>query len=42
VITLIVFTGFAILYFKEYPGWSHLVAFVLILGAVYFAVMKPI
>src|SRR5579862_993969 len=37
VITLIVFTVFAILYFKQWPAWNHIVAFVLVLGAVGFA-----
>lgn len=37
VITLLVFTVFAIVYFKELPRWNHIISFVLILGAVYFA-----
>jgi len=43
VITLLVFVGFAMVYFKEYPRWNHIVAFVLILGAVCFAMLptKP-
>ncbi|MBI3829802.1 MAG: DMT family protein [Planctomycetes bacterium] len=39
VITLAVFVVFAWLYLKETPKWNHLVAFALILGAVYFARM---
>src|SRR5437660_11165615 len=42
VITLVVFTVFAIMYFKEYPRWNHVVSFVLILRAVIFASLpKP-
>lgn len=42
VLSLVVFTGFAIVYFKEFPRWNHLVAFGLIMAAVYFAVLpKP-
>ena len=37
VITLIVFTVFAMLYFKVMPGWNHMISFALILAAVYFA-----
>src|SRR5437667_5964640 len=37
VITLIVFIGFSITYLHEPPRWNHLVAFGLILGAVWFA-----
>jgi uncharacterized protein len=37
VITLIVFSVFAVLYLKEPFQWKYLVSFVLILGAVYFA-----
>ena len=40
VITLIVFTVFAVLYLKERFRWNYLVSFVLILGAVYFAFKK--
>jgi uncharacterized protein (DUF486 family) len=36
-ITLIVFVGFAFLYFGLKPQWNHLVAFVCILAAVGFA-----
>lgn len=38
-ITLIVFTGFVMAYFGVVPRWNHLVAFVLVLGAVSFAFM---
>jgi uncharacterized protein (DUF486 family) len=37
IITLIVFVGFSITYLKEPPAWNHLVAFGLILAAVYFS-----
>jgi uncharacterized protein len=37
VITLVVFSVFAVLYLKEPFHWKYLVSFVLILGAVYFA-----
>lgn len=37
VITLVVFTVFAMFYFKVMPGWNHMISFVLILAAVYFA-----
>jgi len=40
VITLIVFTIFAVLYLKEPFRWNYLVSFILILGAVYFAFKK--
>ncbi|MCW8133432.1 MAG: DMT family protein [Planctomycetota bacterium] len=39
VITLVVFVVFAWLYLKETPKWNHLVAFALIVGAVFFAKM---
>ncbi|MFH1807802.1 MAG: DMT family protein [Pseudomonadota bacterium] len=37
VITLVVFSGFSILYLSETPRWNHLVAFGLLVGAVVFA-----
>jgi uncharacterized protein (DUF486 family) len=37
VITLAVFSGFAVLYLREAIQWNHLVAFVLIIAAVGFA-----
>ncbi len=40
VITLVVFSIFAILYLKEPFHWKYLVSFMLILGAVYFAFKK--
>ena len=40
VISLAVFTVFAILILGERPGWNHLVSFGLLLGAVYFAFLK--
>jgi len=39
VITLCVFSVFAILYLGEKIQWNHFAAFVCILGAVYFAVL---
>ncbi len=36
VITLGVFVVFALFYLKEVPRWNHLVAFALLVGAVYF------
>ena len=36
-ITLVVFVGFAFLYFKTLPAWNHLAAFACILAAVAFA-----
>ncbi|MDE3236821.1 MAG: DMT family protein [Bacteroidota bacterium] len=40
VITLIIFSFFAVLYLKEPLRWNYLVSFMLILGAVYFAFKK--
>jgi uncharacterized protein len=40
VITLVVFTVFAVLYLKEPFHWKYLVSFMLVLGAVYFAFKK--
>jgi hypothetical protein len=40
VITLVVFVAFAAVYLRELPRWNHLVAFVLVLGAVYFAFLQ--
>ena len=40
VITLIVFTVFAIFYLKEPFHWRYMVSFVLLLGAVYFMFSK--
>ena len=37
VITLVVFTGFAMLYLREFPRWNHFVAYSLIVAAVGFA-----
>ncbi len=37
VITLVVFVGFAALWLGERPRWNHLVAFGLLVAAVYFA-----
>lgn len=36
VITLVVFSVFAVTYLKEALAWNHVVAFVLVLGAVFF------
>ena len=38
-ITLTVFIAFAFFYFGQKPQWNHWVAFLLIIGAVYFGVM---
>ncbi len=40
VITLVVFTVFAVFYLKEPFHWKYLVSFALLLGAVYFAFKK--
>lgn len=40
VITLIVFSVFAVLYLKEPFHWRYLVSFAFLLGAVYFAFKK--
>jgi uncharacterized protein (DUF486 family) len=40
VITLVIFSFFAILYLKEPFHWKYLVSFAFILGAVYFAFKK--
>jgi uncharacterized protein (DUF486 family) len=40
VITLIVFAGFSILYLKEEFKWNYLVAFGLMVGAVFFMFKK--
>jgi len=40
VITLVVFAGFSVFYLKEGIRWNHLVAFSLIVGAVFFMFKK--
>jgi len=40
VITLAVFAGFSVIYLREAFRWNYLIAFLLILGAVYF-MFKP-
>jgi len=40
VITLVVFSVFAVVYLKEPLHWRYLVSFAFILGAVYFAFKK--
>ncbi len=40
IVTLIVFTVFAVFYLKEPFRWNYLISFCLILGAVYFAFKK--
>jgi uncharacterized protein (DUF486 family) len=40
VVTLVIFTFFAVLYLKEPFHWKYLVSFCFILGAVYFAFKK--
>ncbi len=37
IITLVIFTGFAILYLRETPRWNHLVAFACLCAAAAFA-----
>lgn len=37
IVTLVVFTVFALSVLKEPPRWNYAVSFILILGAVYFA-----
>lgn len=37
VITLVVFTAFAVVALKEVPRWNHALSFACLLGAVYFA-----
>lgn len=40
VITLVVFTVFAMLVLKEMPTWNHLISFFFLIGAVYFMFKK--
>ena len=40
IITLTVFSVFAVVYLKEPFHWKYLVSFILLLGAVYFAFKK--
>src|SRR3954468_8697341 len=40
VITLLVFTLFAVVYLKEPLRWNYLISFFLLMGAVYFAFKK--
>ncbi|WP_298301410.1 DMT family protein [Hydrotalea sp.] len=40
VITLVIFSFFAVLYLKEPLRWNYLVSFCLVMGAVYFAFKK--
>ena len=40
IITLVIFSFFAVLYLKEPFHWKYLVSFAFILGAVYFAFKK--
>jgi uncharacterized protein len=40
IITLVVFTVFAVMYLKEPFHWKYIVSFVLLLGAVYFMFKK--
>lgn len=38
VITLLIFTGFTLVFFKDTQiKWNHIVSFILLVGAVYFA-----
>lgn len=40
IITLIIFTVFAVVYLKEPFQWKYIISFILVLGAVYFAFKK--
>ena len=40
VFTLVVFTGFSVLYFKETFKWNHLVGFLCLVAAVFFVFKK--
>lgn len=41
VITLLIFTGFTLVFFKDTQiKWNHIVSFILLVGAVYFAFKK--
>ena len=40
VITLVVFAGFSVVYLKEELRWNYLVAFALMVGAVFFMFKK--
>lgn len=40
VITLVVFTGFSVWYFKESFKWNHLVGFLCLVAAVFFVFKK--
>lgn len=42
VITLLVFSVFAVTYLDQKLGWNHLVAFLLIVGAVFFVRMDKV
>jgi uncharacterized protein (DUF486 family) len=40
IITLVVFTGFALLYLREPFHWRYILSFICLLGAVYFMFKK--
>ncbi len=40
VITLVIFSGFSVLYLKEDLRWNYLVGFAMIIGAVFFIFRK--
>ncbi len=40
VITLVIFSGFSVLYLKEDLKWNYLVGFAMIIGAVFFIFRK--
>jgi len=40
VITLIVFAGFSVIYFKESFKWNHLIGFLCLVAAVFFVFKK--
>ena len=42
IITLLVFSVFAVTYLDQKLGWNHLVAFLLIVGAVFFVRMDKV
>ena len=41
IITLLVFSVFAVTYLDQKLGWNHLIAFLLIVGAVFFVRIDP-
>lgn len=41
IVTLVVFSVFAVSYLDQKLGWNHLIAFLLIVAAVFFVRMEP-